>query len=67
MDMLDQLNVDKMYYLDNAILCNVYGGVKISGTLINALTKAVTTILDVGRSLGSSIRRIVKRKICRVS
>lgn len=65
--MLDQLNVDNVIILDNATLHNISGGAKISGTLINALSRAVNTLLEVGRSLGSSIRRIVKKKICPVS
>ncbi len=65
--MLDHLNVDNFIYLDKLTLQNVYGGAQISGTLINALSRAVTTLLDLGRSLGTSIRRIARKKICQVS
>ena len=45
-------------------LLNVSGGSNISGTLINALAKGVSTIYDIGRSLGTAIRRIGSNNIC---
>lgn len=36
----------------------------ITGNLVSALTKLFTTIKDVGRSLGSSIRRLVSKNAC---
>ena len=44
-------------------LVNVVGGA-ITATLINALARAVTTILDLGRTLGSSIRRSRTKNYC---
>ncbi len=45
-------------------LLNIEGGVNISGALISYVTKGITTILDMGRSLGTAIRRIGSGNIC---
>lgn len=44
----------------------IEGGLDISAALISAFTTGIKTILDVGRSLGTSIRRIITGKICNV-
>ena len=44
-------------------LKQIEGGA-ISGTLINALIRGVNSILDLGRSLGSAIRRISENNVC---
>lgn len=49
----------------NELVC-IDGGATISGTLISALSKGVNTILDMGRSLGTAIRRIGSNNICPV-
>lgn len=46
-------------------LLNVYGGT-ISATLINAIVKGFSVIVDLGKALGSSIRRAVSGKTCPV-
>ncbi len=48
-------------------LLNIEGGINLSGTLISAFTKIITTILDVGRSLGSALRRISSGMVCPLS
>lgn len=45
-------------------LLSVVGGFNISGTLINAFVKGINSILDLGRSIGTAIRRIQCNKIC---
>lgn len=45
-------------------LIQIYGGAKISGTLITSIVRGIEAILDLGRSLGSSIRRIGSNNIC---
>ena len=45
-------------------MINVIGG-SVSGTLVNALVRVVNAALEVGRSLGSSIRRISSNNLCR--
>ena len=42
---------------------SLYGG-GITAALINALTKGFTFFVDIGRYLGSSIRRIFDNKLC---
>lgn len=48
--------------LRNDELYNIEGG-GISGTLINSITRGIDTILGMGRSLGSAIRRIGSNNI----
>ena len=42
----------------------LYGGGGITAAIINALTKGFSLFVDVGRFLGSSIRRIFDNKLC---
>lgn len=42
----------------------IEGGINISGTLINSLMKGINTLLDLGRSLGSAIRRVQGNRVC---
>ena len=44
-------------------LQKITGG-NLSGTIISAFTRAVNTIMDLGRSLGDAIRRIQNGNIC---
>lgn len=44
----------------------IVGGIKVSGTLIKAFSTAMNSILDMGRSFGTAIRRIAKRRLCSV-
>ena len=46
-------------------LLNVYGGT-ISATLINVIVKGFSVIVDLGKALGSAIRRAVSGKTCPV-
>ena len=43
---------------------NYYGGGGISSTLLNALSKSVNVFTDIGRYLGSSLRRIFSNNLC---
>lgn len=52
-----------MRTLNNQELLEISGGA-ISGTLINALVRGISTILDLGRSLGTAIRRIQTKQFC---
>ncbi|MDD2469423.1 MAG: hypothetical protein PHI22_00625 [Bacilli bacterium] len=54
-----------MIELKNEELMIIRGGA-ISGTLINAFVRGIEALLDLGRSLGSAIRRIRARSICKV-
>ena len=45
---------------------NVSGG-GLTPTMINAITKAINTIYELGRHTGSTIRRLLKNKYCSVN
>lgn len=46
-------------------LIKINGG-GISGTLINSFVRGINAILDLGRSLGTAVRRIGSNKICKL-
>ena len=50
--------------LSKSELLQIYGGANISGTLINSIVRGIEAVLNLGRSLGSSIRRIGNNSIC---
>lgn len=51
--------------MNNEELIVITGGAfKLTQTLLNSLSRALTTILDFGRTVGTSIRMIVTGKIC---
>ncbi len=52
-----------MKTLSKQELLEISGGA-ISGSLINALIRGIGTILDLGRSLGTAIRRIQTKQFC---
>ena len=45
---------------------NIKGG-GVSYSLINAVTKAVTAIYELGKSTGSAIRRIIQKAYCPIN
>lgn len=47
-------------------LLNIKGGINITGSLISSITKGISVFVNLGRTLGSSIRRIVSRSVCRI-
>ena len=49
--------------LQNEELINVNGG-GFSATYINAIARTFNTVLNFGRTVGSSIRRIVGKNYC---
>lgn len=53
-----------MKRLSNDELKQVVGGINLNNSLINAFSRIISVILDVGRSLGTSIRRIGEDNIC---
>lgn len=42
----------------------IVGGINVTGTLINSLVRGINSLLDLGRSLGTAIRRVTTGKIC---
>ena len=47
-------------------LCDIEGGLSVSGTLINAFTSGIKIVLEVGRSFGTSLRRIISGNLCSI-
>lgn len=47
-------------------LLMICGGATLSGTLINAIARGINVLLDLGRSLGTAIRRINSNSICQI-
>ena len=54
-----------MKELTNKELLEISGGA-ISAAFINALARGISTVLDLGRSLGTAIRRIFSGSICSI-
>lgn len=65
MVMLDQKNVMSKVSKDE--LEKLDGGTSLTGSLINAFTDGIKTIFDLGRSLGTSFRRVEENKMCAIS
>ena len=55
---MEKINKEELREID--------GGDTITGTLISAISQGLKTIVDIGRSLGSSIRRIKDKRICEI-
>lgn len=51
---------------DEKKLYDIEGGLSVSGTLINAFTSGIKIVLEVGRSLGTSLRRIISGSLCSI-
>lgn len=49
---------------DKDLLLILGGASTLSGTILNQLNKLISILVDSGKSLGSSIRRISEDKIC---
>lgn len=47
-------------------LLTITGGLNVTGSIVNAFTSGIKVILDVGRSLGTAIRRITLGSLCRI-
>lgn len=51
---------DKVDKLNNNQLNNIVGGsISLTGSLVSAFVNGIEAIMDVGRSLGTAIRRLV--------
>ncbi len=54
-----------MKELSKEQLLNITGGA-ITATLINAIVRGVSVFLDVGRSVGSALRRLISGNKCSI-
>lgn len=50
--------------LDNEELSYINGGA-ITASLLNALSRAISTTLNLGQVIGSAIRRVFSKKYCK--
>lgn len=51
--------------MSNEELYLIYAGAtKMSGTLLNSVSKLINTLLDFGRVIGTSIRRLIDKNYC---
>ena len=50
--------------LNKTQLLSIVGGFSISGTLINTFVRGINSVLDLGRSIGTAIRRVQSKNIC---
>ena len=55
-----------MEILDNKTLMSIDGGLSLSGAIINAFTSSAKAVLDLGRSLGTAVRRVVSNSLCKL-
>lgn len=51
--------------LTNTELMDINGG-GITAAFLQGITKAVSTVYDIGRAFGSAIRRITSGNICQI-
>ena len=54
-----------MKKLEDIDLISITGG-ELSSSLLNSISKIASTIYELGRSFGSSIRRIIEGNICQI-
>ena len=45
-------------------LINIKGGINVSASLLNAFTRGVNTLYNLGVAFGSALRRAFRKKIC---
>ncbi len=50
--------------LNKEQLLSINGGINISGNLISSFVRGINSILELGRSVGTAIRRIGSNNIC---
>lgn len=56
-----------MKELNNKELMNIEGGANwFTASFFNAASRAIQTVMEVGRSLGSAIRRSISGKYCSI-
>lgn len=48
-------------------LLQIVGGINITGAFLNYLVKGINTFMDLGRSVGSAIRRAFGGKLCPIA
>ena len=52
-----QINLEKTKII-------IGGGISFSGAVLNAVKGCITTVMEIGRAVGSAIRRIGSGNLC---
>lgn len=50
--------------MNDNLMVDVVGGAAISGSVLNSISRLISTVLEIGRTVGSSIRMLVTKKRC---
>lgn len=66
MEWFVHLSVINMVTLTEKELKQVVGGLDLTSGILNSFVRAFEIVLEIGRSLGTSIRRIGGSKICEI-
>ena len=45
-------------------LLTIFGGVSLTSSLISSVYRAASTVFEIGKALGSSIRRMINGSLC---
>ena len=53
-----------MQELKDNELMNIEGGAGITATFLNAISRAISTLMEVGRNLGTALRRTISGNVC---
>ena len=53
-----------MTELTNDVMLQIQGGASITGTFLNSLIRGISSLLELGRSVGTAIRRIGSHQLC---
>ena len=53
-----------MRELNNEELMSIEGGAGFTAALLNAASRAISTLMELGRNLGSAIRRTINGSVC---
>ena len=53
-----------MVELSNKELMNIEGGAGITAAFLNSVSRAISTLMEVGRTLGSALRRTISGNVC---
>ena len=53
-----------MIELNNQELMNVEGGAGLTASFLNAISRTISTLMEVGRNLGSALRRTISGNTC---
>jgi hypothetical protein len=51
--------------MNNEELKMIYGGASFTSSALNAIVKAITSIYDIGRRIGSALVRYKNGSVCR--